>query len=178
MSRIKLFLFNTVILTVTSILIRAIDMFFSVYVANKIGSEGSGLFELIMSIYLFATTVANAGISLAATRIVAEEFDANGSLGITIAMRKCIFYSLFFGILSAVILFVCSPFLVSNLLANKISVRPLYILAISLPFVSITTSLSGYFSGVRKVSKSSCVKVSSLFIRVRINLFIYIYFSC
>ena len=88
MNRFKLFLFNTIILTLTSILIRAIDMFFSVYVANKIGSEGSGLFELIMSIYLFATTIANAGISLAATRIVAEEVDTNGSSGVTIAMRK------------------------------------------------------------------------------------------
>ena len=176
MSRFKLFLFNTVILTLTSILIRAIDMFFSVYVANKIGSEGSGLFELIMSIYLFATTIANAGISLAATRIVAEEFDTNGSSGVISAMRKCIFYSLFFGILSAIILFLCTPFLVSNLLANKISVRPLYILAISLPFVSITTSLSGYFSGVRKVSKTSSVRIFSLFIRVGLTcLFVYIF---
>lgn len=78
MNRFKLFLYNTVILTLTSILIKSIDMFFSVYVANKIGSEGAGLFELIMSIYLFATTLANAGIYLAATRIVAEEFDTNG----------------------------------------------------------------------------------------------------
>lgn len=176
MSRLKLFLFNTVILTLTSILIRAIDMFFSVYVANKIGSEGSGLFELIMSIYLFATTIANAGISLAATRIVAEEFDTNGSNGVIIAMRKCIFYSLFFGVLASVILFFCAPFLVSNLLANKVSVKPLYILALSLPFVSVTTSLSGYFSGVRKVSKTSFVKISSLFIRVGLTcLFIYIF---
>ena len=34
-----------------------------------------GIFELIMSIYAFATTFANSGISLAATRIVAEELD-------------------------------------------------------------------------------------------------------
>lgn len=176
MSRIKLFLFNTVILTLTSILIRAIDMFFSVYVANKIGSEGSGLFELIMSIYLFATTIANAGISLAATRIVAEEFDTNNSNGVATAMKKCIFYSLFFGAFAAIILYTCAPFLVSKLLLNKISAKPIYILAMSLPFVSITTSLSGYFSGVRKVSKSSFTRITGLFIRVGLTcLFIYIF---
>lgn len=145
MKRLKLFLFNTIILTVTSILIRAIDMFFSVYIANKIGSEGAGLFELIMSIYLFATTLANAGIHLAATRIVAEEFDTNGGRGVYVAMQKCIFYSLFFGTLSAVILFLLSSFLSSKILLNRISSIPLYILAISLPFVSITTSLSRIF---------------------------------
>ena len=36
-----------------------------------------GIFELIMSIYNFALTFANSGISLAATRIVAEELDGN-----------------------------------------------------------------------------------------------------
>ena len=36
-----------------------------------------GIFELIMSIYAFAITFANSGISLAATRIVAEELDGN-----------------------------------------------------------------------------------------------------
>lgn len=145
MKRFKLFLFNTIILTLTSILVRIIDMFFSVYVANKIGSEGSGLFELIMSIYLFASTFANAGIYLAATRIVAEEFDTKGPDGAYFAMKKCISYSLFFGILASIILFTCSPFLVSNLLMDRISTKPLYILAISLPFVSVTTSLSRLF---------------------------------
>lgn len=37
-----------------------------------------GIFELIMSIYTFAITLANSGISLAATRIVSEELDGNG----------------------------------------------------------------------------------------------------
>ena len=39
--------------------------------------KGLGIFELIMSIFTFATTFANSGISLAATRIVAEELDGN-----------------------------------------------------------------------------------------------------
>lgn len=36
-----------------------------------------GIFELIMSVYTFAITFANSGISLAATRIVGEELDGN-----------------------------------------------------------------------------------------------------
>ena len=175
MNRLKLFLYNTFILTLTSILIRIIDMFFSVYIANKIGSEGSGLFELIMSIYLFASTIANSGISLAATRIVAEEYDIVGHSGVVSAMKKCISYSLFFGTFACVLLFVLAPILVSNLLMNKISAKPLYILAISLPFLSITTSLNGYFSGIRQISKSSFGKVVSLFIRIGLT-FSFIYF--
>ena len=78
MNRLKNFLFNTMILTFTSLFMSLINMFFSVYVANKLGSEGAGIFELIMSIYTFAITFANSGINLAATRIVSEELDGNG----------------------------------------------------------------------------------------------------
>ena len=71
-----------------------------------------GIFELIMSIYTFATTLANSGISLAATRIVAEELDGNGGSGLKIAMKKCILYSLFFGIIALVLLFLTARLLI------------------------------------------------------------------
>ena len=97
-------------------------------------------------------------------------------LGAITAMRKCIFYSLFFGILSGIILYVMSPFLVSKILLNRVSAKPLYILAFSLPFTSVTTSLSGYFSGIRNVSKSSFGRILSLLIRVGLTcLFILIF---
>ena len=64
-----------------------------------------------MSIYTFATTLANSGISLAATRIVAEELDGNGGSGLKIAMKKCILYSLFFGIVALILLFLTARLL-------------------------------------------------------------------
>ena len=92
MSRLKLFLLNTIILTLTSIFISSVSMLFNIYIANKLGSEGAGIFELIMSIFLFMTTFANSGISLAATRIVAEEID--GNQGIRLKNRNKKMYSL------------------------------------------------------------------------------------
>ena len=41
MNRLKRFLLNTVILTLTSLFMSSVNMFFSVYVANKLGSEGA-----------------------------------------------------------------------------------------------------------------------------------------
>ena len=61
MKKIERFLLNTVILVVTSIFIRSMSMTFRVIIANKIGSEGVGLLELIMSIYFLAITIANSG---------------------------------------------------------------------------------------------------------------------
>ena len=70
-----------------------------------------GIFELIMSIYTFGTTFANSGISLAATRIVSEELDGNGGRGLKIAMRKCILYSLCFGLIALALLWLSARLL-------------------------------------------------------------------
>ena len=150
-------------------------MFFSVYVANKIGSEGSGLFELITCVFMFSVTFANSGINLAATRIVGEEVDTGNISGIKFAIKKCILYSLFFGTFACALLFIFAKPISATLLHGKLSCTPIYIMAISLPFNSVTTSLCGYFSGIRKVSKTSFTKVLSMFFRVFITcLFLYI----
>ena len=77
MKRLKFFLFNTVILTLTSFFITLINTSFNIYIAKVLGSEGVGIFEILMSIFGFGITFANSGISLAATRITSEELDGN-----------------------------------------------------------------------------------------------------
>ena len=65
------FLKNAFILTATSLLLRTVGMFFRVYMSGKIGAEGMGLYQLIFSIYVLASTFATSGISTAVTRLVA-----------------------------------------------------------------------------------------------------------
>lgn len=69
----RVFLLNGILLTVTSFVMRAITMSFNVYISNRIGTEAVGIYQLIMSVYLFAITIANSGINLATTRIVSEQ---------------------------------------------------------------------------------------------------------
>ena len=166
MQRLKLFIVNTVILVITSVVIRTISIFFDIYIANKIGSEGIGLFNLIMSVYLFAITVANSGIGLASTRIVAEEMALNRQNGAKIAIAKCLSYSIIFGIMAAVLLILLAPFICNYFLHGKIQTKALYIIAISLPFSSMASSLNGYFVGVKKVSKNSFYDIFNLIIKI------------
>lgn len=41
MSRLKRFLFNTIILSFTSLFMGLIGIFFDIYIANRLGSEGA-----------------------------------------------------------------------------------------------------------------------------------------
>ena len=73
MRRARQFICNAAILTGTSLLVRMVSVSFSVYVANQIGPEGMGVFQLITTVYMFATTLATSGIHLTTTRLITEE---------------------------------------------------------------------------------------------------------
>ena len=87
-------------------------------------------------------------------------------VGIKIALRKCIFYSLFFGMLACLFFVVFAGYCSSTLLHGKVSNAPIYIMAISLPFTSLSASLGGYFTGVRRVSKTSIARILTLLLQV------------
>ena len=123
------------------------------------------MFGLVMSIYMFCLTLANSGINLATTRIVSEELALNSS-GSKIAMKKCIYLSILFGCITSLIVFVCSPIIINVFLHNKISIKVLYLIAISIPFTAITMALDGYFTAVRRPYKSSSADVVNLIIKI------------
>ena len=89
MKIIKTFILNGLILTLTSLILRCIGMFFNSYISQKIGAEAIGLYGLIMSVYGFGITIALSGINLATTKIIAEEI-AIGNIGnIKKVVQKC-----------------------------------------------------------------------------------------
>lgn len=174
--RIKVFLFNGILLTITGLVMKAIGMFFNVYISNKIGTEAVGLYQLIMSVYMFAITLANSGINLATTRIVSEQDAFGMDAGIKKAMRKCLSYSLVMGCLAGVLLFSFSSFIATYYLHLKISPMPLRILALSLPFLSLSSCMNGYFSALRKVKKTVCAQVLEEFLKISLISFLLNYF--
>ena len=86
-------------------------------------------------------------------------------------MRKCIIYSLCFGITACLFFITFAPYASSVLLHGKVTSTPIIVLAISLPFNSLITSLSGYFTGVRRVSKTSLSRISSMLIQVALTCY-------
>ena len=68
----KIFIKNAAILTATSLILRTVGIFFRVWLSSAVGAEGMGLYQLSMSVYVFASTFATCGICTAVTRLVSE----------------------------------------------------------------------------------------------------------
>ena len=172
MKKIKFFLVNGIILTFTSLILRTIGMFFNVYISNKIGSESVGIFELVMSVYFFFITFSLSGINLACTRLVSEELAYGNNKNIRLVTKKCLLFSLSFGLFSALILFIFAPFISSTFLHNKVSSFPFYVISLSLPFVSMSSCINGYFSAIRQVKKTAFVQILEQIIKITIICFL------
>ncbi|MCX7614684.1 MAG: oligosaccharide flippase family protein [Clostridiales bacterium] len=168
----KRFLFfkNTLILTLTSLLLRTIGMFFRVYISNKIGSEGMGLYQLIISIYILASTFATSGISVAVTRLISEESSRGTKKSYSKILGKAFSISLTLGFLSATALFIGAEWIGEFWLKDVRAVLAIKILSISLPFLSVSSCLYGYFIARRRVSVTSGAQIFEQLIRIAIIL--------
>lgn len=174
---VKKFFINGLVLTLTSVFMRFVSVVFNVYITNKIGSVGMGLFSLVLSVYTFGTTFATSGVHLASTRLVSQELVRSSGVGVKRAMKKCLVYSLFFGISAFLILFFSAETIALKWLCDVRVIRSLKILAISLPFLAVSSSLSGYFCAVRRVIKNAITNILEQFIRIFLTVMLLVMVS-
>lgn len=156
----------------SSIILQIIGMFFNIYISNTIGEEAVGVFSLVMSVYLFGITLASAGINISATRVVAEELACNNEIGAKKAAKRCIFFSLVFGICASLIFFIYSDFIVEKCLHNRISKNVIYLICIALPSISMSSAVNGYFTAVRRVYKNAIAKFFEEFVKIICTAFL------
>lgn len=155
LKRLKTFIFNTAILLVTSLIFRIIDIYFTSYISQKIGAEMLGLYQLIMTVYLFGITLATSGINLAVTRIVSEELALGNDKNIKKVMKKCIYITLITSISASLLFYFNSNFIVSFCLHNKVHKSIIYLVCLALPLITMSSAISGYFAGVRRIYKNA-----------------------
>ena len=155
MKRFKVFVFNTLILIATSLVFRIIDIYFTSYISQKIGAEMLGIYQLIMSVYLFGITLATSGINLTVTRIISEELAVDNPDGVKKVMKKCLYISLTTSLLASFLFFWNADFIVSYCLHNRVSKSIVYFICLALPLITMSSALSGYFAGVRRIYKNA-----------------------
>ena len=169
MKKIQRFFLNAMIMTAASLLMNAVGVWFNLYISGKIGAEGMGVFQLIMSVYSFTVTFAASGINLASTRLVAEEA-ASPNGNVKGAMRRCFGYALLFGGAASLFLFFAAPFIGETCLGSVQTVRPLKTMALSMPFIAMSCALNGYFTAVGRVAKSAASQIFEQFLKISLSI--------
>ena len=136
----------------------------------KLVQKQFGVFSLVMSVYMFVVTIATSGIGLACTCIVSEQF-ANGNFvnGLK-AVKSCVLFALLLGLGCSFLVLIFDDIISTIWLKSVISSKPIFLISIGLPFISISSVLNGYFSAVRKGYKSAVSQGFELFIKIIVTI--------
>ena len=161
-----IFIKNALILTVSSLILRFVGIIFKVWLAQLIGSEGIGLYQLIFSVYMLAATFATSGISTAVTRLAAEELALGTKRGTLKILRRAIEITLIVAGVTVVTVFFGAEFIAVRFLNDIRAVPALKILPLSLPFMGISSCLRGYFIARRKITPNAVSQLLEQAVRI------------
>ncbi len=162
-------------MTATSLLLRTLGVAFNAFVSRELGADGMGLFTLIMSVYGLSVTLAASGVNLAATRMCAKALGNGDSAALRGALKRCLVYAVCCGIFAFLLLFFSADFVATRWLGDERCTASLCFLAVSLPFISASNVLHGYFTAVRKVSKSAATQIFEQLFRMFIIIWALLY---
>lgn len=150
---------GTIILTATTIVIRLIGFIFRIYLANVIGAEGMGLYQLLLSFYMLTVTFAISGISVAVSRLTAEQISKHNIQNAKKVLHNSIIICLITSGIATLILYFGAEKVSIYILKDTRAILPLKCLAPSLPFLAFSACYRGYFYAVRNVIKPSSAQL-------------------
>ena len=167
-----IFIKNAMILTVSSLILRFAGIIFKVYITRLIGSEGVGLYQLVFSFYMLASTFATSGISTAVTRLVTEEMALGSKKGTLQIFKRAIQLTLIIALVSLCLVFFGAEFIAKNIIGDIRSLPALKILPFSLPFMGISSCIRGYFIARRRVTPNALTQIFEQGVRIVAVLFL------
>ena len=88
--------YSALLLTAVNLLLRFAGTSFQVYLSGRIGAEGIGLLQLVLSVGALALTVGMGGIRTATMYLTAEELGKKRSKNVTWVLSACFLYSIAF----------------------------------------------------------------------------------
>ncbi len=154
-------------MTVFSLVNKLLGVFLRLFLSSRIGSEGMGLYQLIMSVYGMFSTFATAGFTVSVSRLVAEK-DSRSSADTRILMSNAFLASAIISAVATLLMLFCSDFFAVKILGDAKGALPLRILALSMPFMALAACLKGWFIAKRKVMVTSSASLFEQIIKITV----------
>jgi len=139
------FIKNTIILIIGGFITKALGMIIKIIMTRNITTESMSLYTLTIPTYNLFITIVTLSLTISISKLISENKFRKEKV-----MSCSLFISLLISIFSTILLFIfIKP--ICLLLHNEKLYYPLLSIILSLPFISISTSLRGYFFGKNKM---------------------------
>ncbi len=155
------FLKGTLILTVSSFVVKVIGSLNWIFVSRILGGEGIGLYQMAFPIYFFAMTVSQAGVPVAISIITAERVALNDIFGAKRVFRISMALMLFTGII-----FSASWLIEWQFIRDARAYMSVVVLAPTVFFVTFLAASRGYLQGWQRMTPTAVSQIVEQIFRV------------
>ena len=144
------FLYATLVLGVSTVLVKVLGAIFRIPISNLIGPSGMGYFSTAYDIFMPIYSLAMAGLPVAVARIIAEQVakkkykDARKTFKIT----NYAFWVT--GVVGLVLMFIMA-YVVTAVASNPGALPAAFVIAPSILFCCIMSAYRGYYEGLRNM---------------------------
>ena len=152
--------YSAMLLTAVNLLLRFVGTSFQVYLSGRIGAEGIGLLQLVLSVGSMAMVAGMAGIRTATMYLTAEEVGKKRPERILWVLSGCTKYSLVASGAVAVAVYVFAPEIAGRWIGHPEVSDAVRLFAVFLPVNCLCGVMVGYFTGANRIGTLAAVEVA------------------
>ncbi len=172
----KSFVSGAIILMLAGFIVKIFGFVYRIYLSNLIGSEGMGLFQLISPVYSLVILTLTSGISIAVSKMVAEESARNHFVN----LRRITFCALTIvvasGLIISVFIFLNLNFIANVVLKDSRTYYSLLLLIPCIPVIAAASALKGYFYGMQEVVPTAFSQIVEQIVKISLVIAVSSYF--
>lgn len=155
------FIRSTLILIIGGMFTKILGMIIKIVMTRILGTEGIGIYMLIMPTFTLFIALAQFGMPIAISKLVSEDKRNNKNL-----VFSSIPISLTINLIIMIFLLFASNYIANDLLHEPRSYEALVSISFVLPFISISSILRGYFFGKQRMFPHVISNITEDFIRL------------
>ena len=151
--------YSALLLTGVNLLLRFVGTSFQVFLSGRIGAEGIGLLQLVMSIGTMAMVAGMAGIRTATMYLTAESYGRKQSGQVVWALSACIAYSFLTSFAVGIAVYYFAPQIATHWIGQPLVTESIRLYASFLPINCLCGVMVGYFTGANRIGTLAAVEV-------------------
>ena len=152
--------YNALLLTGVNLLLRFVSTSFQVHISGRIGAEGVGLLQLVMSVGALAMTAGMAGVRTATMYLTAEELGKKRPGNVVWVLSGCFLYSILCSGCISLALYLFAPQLASSWIGDPRTVDAIRLFALFIPLVCLCGCMTGYFTAANRIGTLAAVEIA------------------
>lgn len=152
--------YSAILLTGVNLLLRFGGTAFQVFLSGRIGAEGIGLLQLVLSVGSMAMVAGIAGIRTATMYLTAEQIGRRKNENIVWILSAGTNYALVCSVLIGVLVYMSAPQIATFWIGHSDIVDSIRLLGIFLPVNCLCGMMVGYFTGAGRIGTLAAVEVA------------------